>query len=299
MNQKSKGILLVLSTALISGVAIFINQFGVKVISPDIYTFLKNLIAGLFVLAIIIAFKEWHKVKLLKKKDWLTLAIIGLVGGSIPFLLFFKGLSLSTSGNASMIHKSMFLFVAIMAVIFLKEKLNKLLIAGILVILIGNVLLLKLDPGNLLSLGDSLILIATLFWAGENIISKKAVSTISPRIVAASRMFFGSFFIFIYLLFTKQVSLLSSLSFEQFTWTLLTGFILTLFLITWYSGIKYIKISTATCILALGAPITNILSLIQGKTLVFNQYIGLFIIIFGIALVIVSSKKKQLDYEGL
>jgi len=297
MDNKAKGLLLVLMTALISGISIFINQFGVSVISSDIYTFLKNLIAGLFILAIIILFKEFKEVKLLKKNDWLTLTSIGLIGGSIPFLLFFKGLALSTSGNASMIHKSMFLFVAILAIIFLKERLNKLLIAGILIILIGNVFLLKLNPQNLLSVGDLLILIATLFWAVENVISKKAVTTISPRIVAGARMFFGSFFILIYLLFTKQLVSLASIDLNQMLWVLLTGFILSLYLLTWYSGIKYIKISTATCVLALGAPITNILSLIQGNSLALNQYLGISIIIFGLVLVMVSVKSKLLEYE--
>ena len=131
----------------------------------------------------------------------------------------------------------------------------------------------------------------------ENVISKKAVTTISPRIVAGARMFFGSFFILIYLLFTKQLVSLASIDLNQMLWVLLTGFILSLYLLTWYSGIKYIKISTATCVLALGAPITNILSLIQGNSLALNQYLGISIIIFGLVLVMVSVKSKLLEYE--
>ncbi len=230
--NRNKGILLVLSTAVISGFAIFINQFGVSVISSDIYTFLKNLAAGVIILAVILMFGEWSKVKKLRIKDLGLLSLIGLIGGSIPFLLFFKGLSITTASNGALIHKTMFLFIAIMAVIFLKEKLNKWLMSGILLLLIGNVLLLKFNAQTFLQRGDLLILLATVFWAIESIISKKAVKTISPRIVAVSRMFFGCFFVMIYLAMAGSLNQLGQVSLGQLSWVFLTGIILTGYLLT-------------------------------------------------------------------
>ena len=67
MNQ-NKGVLLVLSTAVISGFSIFVNQFGVKVIGSDIYTFLKNLVAGILVIAVLLLLREGREIK----KLWIS-----------------------------------------------------------------------------------------------------------------------------------------------------------------------------------------------------------------------------------
>ncbi|MBT4175080.1 EamA family transporter, partial [archaeon] len=95
--DKKRGILLVLLTAIISGFSIFINKLGVQGIDPYIFTFLKNTLVAVFLFSIIILAYQYKKLKQLKLKQWFQLALVGLLGGSIPFLLFFKGLTL-TSG---------------------------------------------------------------------------------------------------------------------------------------------------------------------------------------------------------
>lgn len=297
--QITKGVYLTIITAIISGLAIFINQFGVQVISSDIYTFLKNLVAGILVVAVFLLFKERQGIKKLMMKDLGLLALIGLIGGSIPFILFFKGLAMSAAGNGSLIHKTIFLFVAALAAIFLKEKLNKWLIGGMTILLIGNVFLLKFNTNVILNRGDLLILLATVLWAIENIISKKAVGFISPRIVAASRMLFGCVFIMLYLLITGQFSQLGHLNISQLSWVWLTGVLLTGYVLTWYSGIKYLNISTATCLLALGAPITTLLTLIQGKTVAVNQYIGGALLLIGVICVLKNLKVNERKNAGV
>lgn len=275
--NKQKGILLVLSTALISGVSIFINSFGVQVINPHIFTGLKNLITALFILAIILSIGEFKKFKALTKKQWLQLVSIGFVGGSIPFLLFFKGLSITTGPEGALMHKLMFLPVILMAFIFLKEKINKSLLIGAGLLLLGNIFLLRFNFSNIFwDKGDLLILIAVLFWSVEQIISKKAVAEISPRIIALGRLGFGFGFILLFWLATDQIGLLTNLSLHQFNWTLITAIILLGYVLTWYAGLKYIKLSNAICILALGAPITALLAM------QFN--IGILLIFFGVIL---------------
>ena len=296
MHHK-KGISLVIGTAIISGFAIFINQFGVKVISSDIFTFLKNLVAGLVVIGVLLMLRELPKIKELKKKDWFTLVSIGLIGGCIPFLLFFKGLAISTATNGALIHKSMFLIIAVLAVVVLKEKLKKNLIIGMLLLVIGNVLVLKFNSDVFMHKGDLLILLATLLWAVENIISKKALNTISPRIVAASRMLFGGVFISIYLVITGQISSVMQLSLGQLSWVWLTGIILTGYVLTWYTGLKYINVSTAACLLTLGLPITTGLQLFMGKTFTGVQLIGLVFLIAGFSLILTSVWKRKFLYE--
>lgn len=288
MNKsvEGKGILLVLSTAIISGFAIFINKFGVSGFDPYLFTFLKNLVVAAFLLSLILGIKEFKSLKKLKKNDWLILTIIGLVGGCIPFLLFFKGLSLTTAASGSFLHKTMFVYVAVLAGVFLKEKIsNKLFIAGAL-LLLGNLYFLKFLPYNA-QIGDLLILMATFFWAVENTVSKYALKTLPPRIVAFGRMGIGSLFIFVFLLFTGGFSAILSLTTLHWQWVLISGVILFGYVTTWYTGLKYIKVSVATTILLLGLPITLLLTFIfQGKPFTENQMIGTFLIFFGVVLAI-------------
>jgi len=50
--------------------------------------------------------------------------LIAIVGGSLPFLLFFTGLSLASAPSAAFIHKTLFIWVAFLAVPFLGERLG-------------------------------------------------------------------------------------------------------------------------------------------------------------------------------
>ena len=119
--NKNKGFLLVLGTAFISGLSVFVNKFGIAVINPYIFTGLKNIIITLLIISWLLMMKDWKILKNLKQKQWLLLILIGLVGGSVPFLLFFKGLSMTSGVQAAFMHKTMFIYIAILAFIFLKE----------------------------------------------------------------------------------------------------------------------------------------------------------------------------------
>ncbi|MBI2597878.1 MAG: DMT family transporter [Candidatus Diapherotrites archaeon] len=129
---ESKGITLVAMAALVSGVSIFLNKFAVAGLNPFVFTALKNVFVAVFLASVILLLGEMKSLKALSKKQWLKLALIGLVGGSIPFLLFFYGLKLTSAVNAGFIHKTLFVWVFVFASVFLKEKIGKKLIAGAL-----------------------------------------------------------------------------------------------------------------------------------------------------------------------
>ena len=276
-----QGLLLVFLTAIISGFSIFINQFGVSIINPYIFTGLKNIAVAVFVCGLLLVMKDWRILKNLNKKQWLLLVVIGLVGGSVPFLLFFKGLSLTTSIQGSFIHKTMFIYVIVLAALFLKEKISKKLLFGGLLLLLGNIFLLKFIPHSL-GKGDLLIFLATLFWAIENIISKSVLKELPSRIVIWGRMFFGSVFILVFLAFTGQLSLMANLNINQISWVLLTSILLFGYVMTWYSGLKHIPVSLATIILLLGSPITTLLSFIQTGVTGWQEILGMGFVLAGI-----------------
>ena len=284
-NTYTKGILLVLATALISGFAIFINSFGVKETDSSLFTGLKNLVVAVLLFLTVILYQK-SAFKNLGAKNWLKLAIIGLVGGSIPFLLFFKGLQITSGIQGSFIHKTLFIYVFVLAYFFLKEKINFRLLFGGLLLLFGNVIFLKMFSFKV-SAGDLLVLIATMLWAIENVISKHTLKNLSGSVVAFGRMFFGLIFIFIFLIATGKIGLIASLTIPQIGWILISSVILYGYVMTYYNGLKLIPVSLAASILLLGAPITTILSFIfLGNQIIGFQILGGILIGAGIFLAI-------------
>ncbi|MBU2473045.1 DMT family transporter [Patescibacteria group bacterium] len=296
--NKNKGLLLILSTAIISGFSVFVNKFGVIIVNPYIFTGLKNIIVALLVVTWLLMMKDWKILKKLQKNQWLMLLGIGLIGGSVPFLLFFKGLSMTSGVQAAFIHKTMFIYIIALAAIFLKEKISKnFLIAG-LGLFLANILILKIFPSSF-GLGDFLILSATIFWALENVLSKYLLKDLSAQIVIWGRMFFGSFFIILFWLITGQAHLVNSLNLEQIGWVMITSVFLFGYVATWYIGLKYVKVSEAAVVLLLASPITAFLSLIfLNEVLLINQFFAIILALLSI-LIIYSSYAKNKSISAI
>lgn len=283
--SQNKGLLLVLITALVSGVAIFINKFGVSGMNPFVFATMKNLIVGVFLISLIFILKEWRELVELGRAQWLKLMAIGLIGGSIPFLLYFYALQMTSAINAGFIHKSMFIFIGLLAFVLLKEKMNKNFLIGGALLFAGNLILFS----NISEFGiaEILIFIAILFWAGENILSKHTLKELKATHVAFGRMFFGSLFMIGFLVFTNQFNLIFELGSMQIQWILLTSALLFLYVTSWYSGLKYIDVSKAAVILLLGQPITALLSFaFLGTGITIMQGTGFLLLLIGVILVV-------------
>jgi drug/metabolite transporter (DMT)-like permease len=286
---------LVLSTAIISGISVYINSIAVKFSNPYVFTGVKNAIVGIVFLSLIVLFKEWKKLRELTRRDWKRLLMIGLIGGAIPFLLFFKGLTITTAAKGGFIQKTMFLYVALLAIAFLKEKMNKSFFIGLGALLFGNILFLGIKPQGL-NWGDGLIFIATLLWAVEIIISKKALADLPANIVAWGRMFFGAAFIGLFLVNTHQLDPLFAYNIVQWKWIAITSVFLMGYVFTFYHGLKSARASVATAVLAVGAPITSLITVMTqgninwgvGKTW------GTVVMLMGIVLVVGFSELRNM-----
>lgn len=284
INEK-KGLLLVLGTAVISGFSIFINKFGVKEFDPYLFAWVKNTLVATVLLGIVLGTGELSSVKRLTLRQLLLLLAIGLLGGAIPFLLFFKGLSLTSAANTSFIHKSMFVYAALLAVIFLREKVDRRIIFAGVTLLLGNALFLKVLPFGSRE-GDFLVLLATLFWAVEAVLSRKALQSLSPRLVALGRMGIGSLFILLFLVASGQIAGITRLTLAHWNWLAVTGVFLLGYVLTWYAGLKRVKVGVAASVLLLGAPVTTILTLISsGVSLASSQWVGLVLLVLGVLVV--------------
>jgi drug/metabolite transporter (DMT)-like permease len=274
-----------MGAAFISGFSIFINKFGVSVGTASSFTFLKNMTVALLLTSLFLTAKKWPEIAKLNCSKWLQLALIGFVGGSIPFILFFKGLALTSAAQGGLIQKTMFIFIAILAVIFLKEKISWRFALGALLIFASNVFLIKnlnLSFGK----GELLIFGATLLWAMENVISKTVLKNLSGGLVAWGRMSFGAIFIFIYLLMSGEISAIHNLSLNQIGWIMITSTLLFGYVFTWYSGLKKVPVSVASAILLFGSVITTLASFAYARNIDQAEIISVAVAFLGLVILI-------------
>ncbi|MBU1136771.1 DMT family transporter, partial [Patescibacteria group bacterium] len=144
-----------------------------------------------------------------------------------------------------------------------------------------------------------LILLATLLWAGESVLSKYLLTDLPARIVIWGRMFFGSVFILLFWLLTclsgrqaGQFALAFSLNSAQIGWIAVSSVLLFGYAATWYSGLKYVKVSAAAAILLLGSPITTLLSLaFLGEQILVSQTVGIILTLAAAVLIFKLSSR--------
>jgi len=192
----------------------------------------------------------------------------------------------------------MFVYIGIMAYIFLKEKFNSKSMIAVLLLLVGNFLFLKLSYEPLNS-GDFMILLATILWAGENTLSKYVLKNLSSNIVAFGRMFFGSVFIFGFLLVTGNFGDLFTLNSTQILWSIVPTLFLLGYVFTWYKGLKTISVTKASVILLLGSPITTLLNIVYtGNMVALTQVIGMIFLVGGVIIFNKSIKEVSIPKKS-
>ena len=284
--------ILALATATISGTNNFLTKIAVTAIKdPIVYTTLKNALVAVALAGILILFKKWGEISKLNAREYVLLALIGIGGGSIPFALYFTGLAQTTALNAGLIHKTLFLWVMLLAVPILKERVTFLYLVGAGMIFAANFFVGGFN-GFKFNAGELMILSATLLWAVENIIAKIALKSISSIAVAASRMIFGSVILGLFMFWQGNGGVILTLNSEQWGWVLLTSALLTGYVLTWYSALKYASATYVATLLVPATLITNLLSSIFiTHALKMNEAFSALFYTLGTALVIVAMIK--------
>lgn len=260
------GVGLAAGTAVISGFAIWLNGFAVKLV-PDaaLYTTLKNGVAALILVGLLAALVRPGRIRAIDRQDRMRLILIGIVGGSVPFVLFFSGLAMASAPSAAFIQKTLFIWVALLAVPFLGERLGWVQIAALGALLVGQVILLP-PQGIAWGTGETLIAAATLLWAVEVILAKRVLGTVGSPIVGAARMAIGLVFLIGYLAISGRLGLLAAVTPEAWIWVLATGAVLAGYVATWYAALERAPASLVTSVLVAGAIITGVLGAIARGT---------------------------------
>lgn len=245
--------------------------------------------------------------------------LLGLIyigaGSSALGALFFVNGAVAMNYNftvAALLQKFQPIFAIILAVIFLKEKLQPKFwlfalpaLLGAYLITFGLVLPTQLwtisekasATGPLLALG------AAILWAGGTVVGRSLLKDLNVQFVNGMRFVFGLLFLVGFVYFTQSFQFYLM---TPFFWrntliiSMLTGFFA---LLIYYYGLKYTKASVAT-LMELGYPLA--LTLVNWKflgiTLNFWQIIGALILLASVTALTLTnqglSKNSGADVEA-
>jgi len=251
------GVAVAVVAAAVSGLAIYLNAFAVRQL-PDaaVYTTLKNGVAATVLVGIGLGTGALRRDAPVIRRNWRRILVVGVVGGSIPFILFFTGLAQASAPSAAFIQKTLFIWVAFLAVPLLGERLGIASIAGLVVLIAGQALVLPPD-GVRWGTGETLILAATLLWAVETVIVKRLLGSVPAPTLAALRLGVGLLVLVGYLALTGKVGAVFALGPSQWGLVLVTGLILAVYVATWFAALERAPASVVTSVLVLGAVVTG------------------------------------------
>jgi len=196
--MKKQSALLLFSVLLfqqVAGALAFpIAKYGLMVIEPFTFAFYRFVASSILLLVIVrIRFKE--NTRSVEKKDYLK--IIGLGFLIIPFnqLAYLYGQKLTAAGHGALLFATAPIWIFLGALIFLKEKFNFRRALGVVLGLIGVTIIIvsgAIEIGTEYLLGDFIILMAVIVWAGYTIFGKPLVLKYGAFRVTAYALASGS-----------------------------------------------------------------------------------------------------------
>ena len=261
-----RGIGYALAAAGVSGMAVFVNGLAVRHFGDaTVYTTAKNLLAGALLAVALLAStisrpERGTAVRGAARRSWPTLAVIALLGGAVPFVLFFEGLARATSTNAAFIHKTLVVWVAIGATIVLRERVTAIHAAAIGLLVVGHLVLTGGLGAATFGSAEVLVLAATFLWAVEVIVVKRLLDDVPAQLATTARMAGGSVLLVAWLALTGRLGELAALDTRQWLWIVVTGSTLAAFVATWYTALSLAPAVDVTAVLVLGAVITGLLN---------------------------------------
>ena len=259
--------------------------------------FVGNLCA--LALMLIIYQHQWRlpALKQINGRQWLTLTVVAILSSAVVPTLIFTALSVTAVNNVILIGQIDTPLVLALSVWLLGDRVNAWVIGGALISFIGVALtvLIQSPGGDMASmgmgleigLGEFLTLLAAVFKAIANLISKVSLKQVPLGIFNVFRMLVGTV-----VFFGATVVLYGAEHFMDVTsrflwqWMLLYSAVIVVGgQLAWFSGLKQSTASEISLATAFN-PLAGVLAayLILGDVPTVGQYIGGAVILGGIAL---------------
>ncbi len=178
-----------MGVALIWGINIPIMKNGLDQLDPYVFNAIRLTISASVLAAF--ALREYRRGHRSKPGVSRTRVMIyGIVVSGFYQVLFLLGVARTTSGNTALIIATVPMWTALLARVFIGEKLVRLAWCGLLVALSGTVIV-ALQKGDVAAgpeylTGNLCILGAALVWSATTVVSRPMLKSISPLRLSAT-----------------------------------------------------------------------------------------------------------------
>ncbi len=178
MTPKDRSLLKLLLALLTWSSSYAITRTVVTTVPPILFAFLRFVVAILALL--LISYTRKTPVQETMKERWVSILTLSLTGVTLYYVFFNFSLQQTSAAAGALIQGFIPISTAILAAVFLKEKLKPLQIAGIFISVAGVVLIGFTNqpggPGSNTIFGNVLMIAAVLCWAIYTVVSKKLAS---------------------------------------------------------------------------------------------------------------------------
>ncbi len=178
-------------------------QYLLKKVALETYIFFWFLSAVITSSIILAVYKRFNPITLLKK-HWREGLILGFANAICSILWAWSIKTMGGSLSAFFL-RFVTIFLIIMGIVFLKEKLNRLEIIGGMVAIMGAVLI-SFNTDGMKLIGVVIALSAALSIAIMELVGKIYVAKINPFKLTGLRATYTTFFLFVYVLITGKLN---------------------------------------------------------------------------------------------
>ncbi|MFH1403042.1 MAG: DMT family transporter [Candidatus Altiarchaeota archaeon] len=184
-----KGVTIALASCMFLGMQPVFSKVLLGYMPPIVLAALTSFSAALILVSILGIEHKIDEIKALTKKQVIILGVIGIMSGIMAQLFYVTGLNQSTATNAVLITRLNSLLIALMGVVFLKEKLTFNHIIGSVFMFTGVVIIAtkNFTVDVQATRGDFLLILTAVCWASSNIIMKKYLCDIPPEVIVIGR----------------------------------------------------------------------------------------------------------------
>jgi drug/metabolite transporter (DMT)-like permease len=194
MGRKSSLFLIsaLLFQQLMGALAFPTAKYGLIEIEPFTFAFYR-FVASSIVLLVIVRFRGNKRP--VEKKDYLKIIGLGFLIIPLNQAAYLYGQKLTAAGHGSLLFATVPIWIFLGALIFLKEKFNIRRALGVVLGLIGVIMIMAsgaIEIGTDYLLGDLIILLAVIVWAGYTIFGKPLVLKYGAFRVTAYALASGS-----------------------------------------------------------------------------------------------------------
>ena len=185
MRSRPLAYVSLLIAILIWGFAYVVTKSGLDAVPPMMFALLRYAVASLLLVPLALA--RGGLARLPQPVPWKTLILMAIVGVALYYVLFNLALAYTSASQTALIQSAFPALVAILAVLWLHERVTRQRFAGIGLAIVGVVLIVTTQDDTAASnplLGNALAFASVLSWSVYTILAKR-ISNADPIAVTA------------------------------------------------------------------------------------------------------------------